>query len=51
VTTATALRCARCQQPLQAADAEEVPVEQGTSSSLLYIHKDGCAASHVRRHP
>jgi hypothetical protein len=50
MTTATAtLRCIRCQKPLPAADADEVAVEQGTSSNLLYIHKGGCAAKYVRR--
>jgi hypothetical protein len=50
VTTAAVLRCARCQKPLSAADAHEVDEEQGTSSNLLYIHKDGCTAPRVRRH-
>jgi hypothetical protein len=36
------LRCARCQQPLTAGEAEEVGEEQGTSASLVYIHRGPC---------
>lgn len=36
------LRCARCQGPLQPEDAAEVGEEQGTSASLVYVHRDGC---------
>lgn len=42
-------QCHRCQKPMQAEDAQEVAVEQGTSASQIYIHRDGCAVQSVRR--
>jgi hypothetical protein len=36
------VRCARCQQPIRAGQAEEVGEEQGTASSLVYIHRGSC---------
>lgn len=36
------IRCARCQQPLTRSQAEEVGEEQGTASSLVYIHRGPC---------
>lgn len=36
------IRCARCQQSIQPGQQWEVPEEQGTASSLVYIHRDAC---------
>jgi hypothetical protein len=36
------IRCARCQQPIRPGQAEEVGEEQGTSASLVYIHRGPC---------
>jgi len=41
-TSTNALRCARCQKLMPPGDAQEVAVEQGTSSSQLYIHLSDC---------
>jgi hypothetical protein len=47
----TATRCHRCQQPAGRGELVEVAVEQGTSASLVYIHRRDCRAQPVRRHP
>ncbi len=50
--TAAEVLCARCHKAMQPEQAQEVPVEQGTSSNLLYIHRQPCVAPPVRRrHP
>lgn len=49
--SALPLRCARCQQPLTTEGAEEVSEEQGTSASLVYVHRGWiCWPKYVRRH-
>lgn len=49
--SALVLRCARCQQSLTPADAEEVAEEQGSSASLVYVHRGRvCWPKYVRRH-
>jgi hypothetical protein len=49
--TAAEVLCARCHKAMQRQEAIEAPVEQGTSSNLLYIHRDPCVAPPVRRRP
>jgi len=36
------IRCARCQQPIAHGQQQEVPEEQATASSLVYVHRDPC---------
>jgi hypothetical protein len=40
--TGLPLRCARCQQPIAPGEEQEVPVEQATASSLLWVHRGPC---------